>query len=155
MKELLNQNSNSFFGKAIIADELFSDISPQAQKRLKKITKPILFKKNQKIITIGSPPLYVYFFKKGNGHIFLNLNKKDIYVRKIIYNEIFGITESLGFFRHEIGVESDSYCLCEYAKREDFIDFLYSESIICFKLLGLLSNNLQNSYQNFSNKTTY
>lgn len=156
MKYLLNQNSNRFFGKAITANRLFSDISPQALQRLKKITKPVVFKKNQNIIEVGKLPQYVFFFRKGDAHIFLNPEKsKEVFVRKIKQNEILGLTEAVSSFKYEIGVKTDSYCLCEYAKKEDFIDFLYAESSICFKLLGLLSFNLQNSYQNFSSTIIY
>jgi CRP-like cAMP-binding protein len=156
MKYLLNQNSNRFFGKAITAHRLFSDISLQALQSLKKITKPVIFKKDQKIIDVGNSPRYIFFIIKGNAHSFLNPeNKKEIFVRNIKPNEILGLIEAVSSFKYEIGVKTDSYCLCECVKREDFLDFLYVESSVCFKLLRILSNNLQNSYQNFSSTITY
>lgn len=150
-KLLQNSISESFFGKPFSAESLFCDLTPKTRKSLAKIKKQVKFRKHESIFSAGELPFSVYVLVAGKAQLYINTaaNKRCI-VRNILHSELLGLPELLAYFPYETGIEAVTACYCDCFPREDFINFLQTDSNISFRLLSMLGTNLQTSYRTFS-----
>jgi CRP-like cAMP-binding protein len=132
----------------LFADKLFCDLSPESLKSLNKIKETKQFRKGFRFFSGEEMPHCIYILREGKVQLLLNDKSKDLQLARLIEpNEIFGLTEIIADLPYEMNAETITLCTCECFEREDFIRFLFSEPEVCFRLVKLLSLNLQKSYE--------
>jgi CRP-like cAMP-binding protein len=146
-----NLQSRSFFGNPFFADSFFHGMSAESARKLQAITKTNIFGSHELLFDVGESPASVYILTKGRARLFFNdPQKKRVQVRNLLANEILGLSESLGGYPYETGVEAISACQFECIKCADFNELLQNDAVTCFRTLQILGSSLQDSYENFS-----
>ena len=138
--------SDYFFNNALVADDLFSNLSSESQNSLRDIKREIEFAENEIIWECGHMPCCIYILVEGEAEI---LYRGVQQVHRIKQNEILGVTEAISNLPYEISIKTDTACRFECISREAFLDFLQTEPEICFRLLQRLGANLQKFYRLF------
>jgi CRP-like cAMP-binding protein len=138
--------SDYFFNNALVAGDLFGELSPESQTSLSGIKRELEFAENEIIWEYGKMPCCIYILVEGEAEI---LYRGVQSVHRIKQNEILGVTEAISNLPYEISIKTDTPCRFECIRRDDFIEFLQTESEICFRLLQRLGVNLQKFYRLF------
>lgn len=145
------KNQERFFGRPFLAGQLFCGLSRKTSQALSEIKHPVLFNKSQIIYGIRDLPNNIYILRKGKARLFIATEQKPhCAVRDILINEVIGLPESLAYFQYETGIEAATTCICDSIERKDLIGLLEGNSELCYRLLGVLGDNLNKSYKAFS-----
>jgi len=140
--------SEHFF--PLFAGDLFCDLTPESLEALAHIKQTKQLQKGVSFFAAGDTPRYIYLLVKGEAQLFFNDNLKGIDIARLIKpNEIVGLIEMILNLPYETDARTITSCICENIGREDLIRFLHEEPEVCFRLVQLLSLNLQKSYQPF------
>jgi len=131
--------TEQIFGTVFLAGELFDNLSPDVEKKLRVITRRMEFEANTKVLTRGQKTDCIYLLREGAAQIRF---RADQPVRNAGKNEIFGLTETLSNLPCEISVETLTACSFGCISADDLADFLQNEPEICFKLVRILGANL-------------
>lgn len=131
-------------GNSIDADDLFSDLSPDTSRSLENIKQTKRFDKDSALFLIGDVPKGIFVLVEGQAElsVLTEANKKSV-IRTVNPQEIIGLTEMLANTNYQINIVTTKPCVFEFIPTEDFLDFLRSNSAICFQLSQLLCVHLQ------------
>jgi CRP-like cAMP-binding protein len=141
-----------FIGNPISTDELFSGIPPETKQFLGSLKQLRRIPKGEIVPQIGGQSSVIYFHKTGRAQMSFDddLGSKKT-SRPVAKKEIIGLRQLFAQTPGEMCLETLSACHFEIIEHTDFIDFLKGEPQICFRLVYLLSSDLQQNYQTFSN----
>jgi CRP-like cAMP-binding protein len=146
---LLNYEIRSEHFFPLFAGDLFCDLTPASLEALTHIKQTKQLQKGVSFFVAGDTPRYVYLLVKGEAQLFFN-DKKGIDIARLIEpNEILGLIEMILNLPYETDARTITPCIYENIGREDLIRFLHGEPEVCFRLVQLLSLNLQKSCQPF------
>lgn len=146
-------NSGYFFFKPFSADRLFCDLPPKTQKSLTRLKNIKRFQKDKIVINTG---VYadVCMLCRGQAKLILNA---ELYGedsgRLVNTNEVFGLTETITNCPYQMSLITLTPCLFEMIPRQNFLDFLTDEPELCFNLLNLLAQDLNQQCRLFSSTT--
>lgn len=129
---------------SIIADELFTDLSPETSHSLESIKKTKSFDEDSAVCLIGDVPEGILVLVEGQAElsVLTESNKKNV-IRSIKPHEIIGLTEMLANTSYQINIITTKPCVFEFIPNEDFLAFLRSDSNVCFHLCQLLCIHLK------------
>lgn len=137
-----------FPASAFFAENLFSDLPPQALETLARIKHKKEFQKGIFIAARGIVPSRFYVLQAGQARVNGETGFRNSF-RSGMQGEIFGLTEALAKMPYRISVETVTSCSCEFIEQDDFIEFLLSEREACFRLAQILGARLQKNQQLF------
>src|SRR3954468_7358911 len=112
--------SDYFFNNALVAGDLFGELSPESQTSLSGIKRELEFAENEIIWEYGKMPCCIYILVEGEAEI---LYRGVQSVHQIKQNEILGVTEAISNLPYEISIKTDTPCRFECIRRDDFIEF--------------------------------
>ncbi len=140
-----------FIGNPISADLLFCDLHPKTKKSLASIKKKKRISKGRIIAEIGSSADWIFVHHSGQMELTFNhsLNQKSK-SRLVEKKEIIGLTQMISNSPCQMSLKTLTPCFFEAIQYKDFINFLQAEPQICFRLAGLLSADIQQSYRTFT-----
>jgi CRP-like cAMP-binding protein len=142
-----------FFFKPFSAENLFSGLSPRAQKSLGKLKTRRIVKKDKVIFTDGDH-FDVCIMCRGQAQLILYAAAfGEDSVRLVKANEVFGLTEAIADFPYQMSVLTITPCTIETIPRREFLDLLATEPEICDRLLQILAEDLQRQGLIFSSTT--
>ena len=140
-----------FIGNPIYADLLFRDLPPKTRKSLASIKKKKGISKGKTIAEIGSTADWIFVHRSGQMELTfdqsLNLKSNSRLVEK---KEIIGLTQMISNSPCQMSLKTLTPCFFDAIQYGDFINFLQAEPQICFRLAGLLSADIQQSYRTLS-----
>lgn len=147
---LLEYTVKSEYFFPLLADHLFSNLTPKTRRSLDKIKRTKRFGKGVRLFSRGEMPCCVFLLREGTGQLILNSEFKDVQITRLIMpNEIFGLTEAIAHLPYENNAKTITACVCECIGCADFIRFLQNDAAICFQLLQLLGLSLKKRQQIF------
>ncbi|MBX7169950.1 MAG: cyclic nucleotide-binding domain-containing protein [Pyrinomonadaceae bacterium] len=140
-----------FIGNPISAKSLFCDLAPETEKKINAL-------KSQKILPTGKIigenndlNKNIFILQEGKSELtFFNALTQKKYHREIENKEIIGFTQIISNSPTDLKVLTLTPCHFDVFPGEEFLQLLENEPQLSYRLLRLLSSDIQTNYKTFT-----
>lgn len=137
--------------RPFFSDELFANLEEKTTKSLARIRTKRRFQKNDTVVSAGDMPEFIFILNSGQARLSITNGINSVTnLRLVKKDEILGLNEVLANSFCEMNVETVTPCEFDCVRRRDFLNLLFREPEICYRLLNLLGLRTQQIYESFS-----